>query len=177
MADLWFISDLHLGHKNILGFKRQDGTPLRSFENTWQMEATIFQRWSETVKVQDKVYVLGDVAFTRDSLLRMSSLPGHKRLVRGNHDGFQMKAYLSVFEEIYGVRQIDGYWLTHVPMHPQSMTGRAKINIHGHLHANHVKLPDSRPDPRYFNVSVEQIDYRPINFEEIKKHWAEKVKV
>src|SRR5690606_22526737 len=131
------------------------GEPLRPFKTTWEMEACIFERWCEVVKPQDKVYHLGDVAFTKDSLERMKSLPGHKRLVMGNHDKFKTKTYLQVFEEIYGVRQIDRFWFTHVPMHVGSVE-RARLNVHGHLHANVVRqAPFNSPDPRYYNVSVE----------------------
>ena len=33
MVDIFFISDTHFGHSNILGFKRKDETPLRDFPN------------------------------------------------------------------------------------------------------------------------------------------------
>jgi len=45
---------------------------------------------------------------------------------------------------------------------PQSV-GRWKGNIHGHLHSNTI------PDARYVNVSAEQVNYTPIDFEEIRK--------
>lgn len=161
MADIWFISDTHLGHKNILSFKRADGSPLRDFKSVWEMEGIIFERWCEAVKPQDKVYHLGDVAFTQDAVHRMRALPGHKRLVRGNHDLFKLNTYLSVFEEVYGVRQLDRFWFTHIPMHKDS-TDRARLNVHGHLHANELR------DDKYLNVCVERWDYRPVNFDEIK---------
>lgn len=170
MADVWFISDTHLGHKNILNFKRNDGTPLRPFSSTWEMEGCIFERWCEVVKPQDKIYHLGDVAFTKGSLERMLALPGHKRLVRGNHDLFKMKTYTRIFEEVYGVRQLDGFWFTHVPIHEGSMGQRVKLNVHGHLHANKVMSSPHIEDKRYYNVSVECIDYRPINFDELKAY-------
>lgn len=161
MGEVWFISDTHFGHSNILKFERSPGVPLRDFSSVWEMEGYIYDLWNETVKPQDKVYHLGDVAFTKPALERMISLPGKKRLVRGNHDKFKTSVYMKIFEEIYGVKQIDGFWFTHVPMHEDSVS-RAKINIHGHLHANSLN------DWRYFNASVEAIDYRPVNFDEIK---------
>ena len=163
---VFLISDLHLGHENILRFDRPDGTKLRpNFRDLHHMHAVICENWCRVVSPQDKVYVLGDVAFKKDALELMRGWPGHKRLVRGNHDLFTTNTYFGIFEEIYGVRQLDGYWLTHVPMHPESLSGRAKANIHGHLHAN--KLVDKR----YVNVSVECIDYTPVDFEDIKKRF------
>lgn len=166
MADVWFISDTHFGHKNVLKFEL-DGKPLREFESIWEMEQTMYERWCEVVKPQDKIYHLGDVGFTQDSILRMRSLPGHKRLVMGNHDKFQTKLYMSVFEQLYGVRQIDRFWISHIPMHVDSVD-RYRLNIHGHTHARKVLRPDMKIDTRYFNTSVECIDYRPIHFDEIK---------
>ena len=163
MADIWFISDTHLGHNNILTFLH-DGVRLRQFDNIHHMEECIFDNWITVVRPQDKVYHLGDVSFTQDAFLRMKLLPGHKRLVRGNHDKFKTKFYLEVFEEVYGVRQIDRYWLSHVPMHPVNIEAH-KINIHGHMHKNTIA------SPKYFNASVECINYTPVNFEVIKEIW------
>ena len=174
MTDIWFIGDTHLGHTNILKFLKEDGFPLRPFKSTWEMEGVIFERWCEVVKPEDTVYHLGDVAFTQDALFRMRTLPGKKQLIRGNHDGFSMNTYLDVFDNVYGVKTVDRYWLSHVPMHTCSI-GRAKLNIHGHLHAGHVRHPDGMLDKRYYNVSVEQIDYRPINFDSIREYWKRNV--
>lgn len=57
--------------------------------------------------------------------------------------------------------------LAHVPVHPSTLgenrfTGVPMKNVHGHIHQN-----PSPPGP-YRCVSVEQIDYTPINIEELK---------
>ena len=126
------------------------------------------------MKPDDKVYVLGDVSMTKSTKSLLAGLPGTKRLVKGNHDHFSDNWYHEAgFTRIYGVRQLDGIWLTHVPMHPQSLSGRAIGNIHGHLHAHQVMYnpPGSSAvwaDSRYFNASVERINYTPISIDEIK---------
>lgn len=173
MSELFLISDTHFGHKNVLTFEHE-GRPLRPFETLTEMHIQMVERWNSVVQPNDKVYHLGDVAFTKEGLDILHMLNGKKRLVRGNHDGFKLNAYTRHFQEVHGVRQIDGYWLTHVPMHPCSMY-RAKGNIHGHLHADVVKHEPKRldllaePDGRYFNVSVERIDYTPISFDVVKE--------
>lgn len=168
---IFFISDTHLFHNNILKFTKPDGTLTRpGFRDIHHMHEIIMENWAKVVRPQDKVYHLGDVTFHHDGLPLLRSLPGHKRLIRGNHDLLKMKEYATVFDEIYGVRQINGLWLSHVPMHPQSME-RAKANIHGHLHTNIVREIDHRysgvPDLRYINVCVEQINYTPVSIDEI----------
>ena len=108
----------------------------------------------------------------------MRRLNGSKRLVRGNHDIFGTKYYLEHFKEIYGVRvlnvdsdNIKGMVLTHIPLHSACITQRYRVNIHGHLHANIMKTKDKygleRIDPLYFGVSVEQIDYTPIELSDL----------
>lgn len=166
MANLWFISDTHFSHKNSWEkFKLEDGSPLRPFSSNEEMDETMVQRWNEVVRPNDHVYHLGDVVISKKAVQIVKRLNGHKRLVRGNHDIFSDDLYREVgFEKIYGVRVfVNKFILSHVPLHPDSVSERFRVNVHGHTHANRVLLPDGSIDPRYFSVCVEQIDYRPIS--------------
>jgi len=167
---VFVISDLHLGHRGVLTFEHDD-EPLRPFTRLHEMHQYITERWCAVVTPSDKVYVLGDVAMAKSVKNLIAGLPGVKRLVKGNHDHFSDNWYHEAgFQRIYGVRQINGVWLTHVPMHPCSMD-RAIGNIHGHMHANEVmtygKGPNMRPDLRYFNCSVERVNYTPVSIDAI----------
>lgn len=166
---IYFISDTHFGHANILTFKRADGTPLREFSNVDEMDEYMIEKWNSVVRPQDKVYHLGDVVINSKFLYRLDRLNGHKRLVRGNHDIYKTKLYSQYFEEIHGVRVFGGFdslpkrtrlAASHVPLHPDCVD-RWGFNIHGHLHSNVMK------DKRYINVSVEQLDYTPISMDEV----------
>lgn len=161
MAEIFFISDTHFGHENILTFEH-NGKPLRPFESLTEMHVTMIDNWNKVVRSTDKVYHLGDVAFGKPGLHLMGMLNGKKRLVRGNHDLMKLNSYRQYFQEVYGVRQLNGLWLSHVPMHQDSVDAlRVKANIHGHLHANVID------HPKYINVSVECVDYTPISMDEI----------
>lgn len=161
MPELFTISDLHLGHDNILKFKRNSGAPLRDFSSITDMHVTIIERWNKMVGPKDKVYVLGDVAMRKDALPLLKMMNGKKALIRGNHDQFSLNLYRSFFYEVYGVRQIDKLWFTHVPMWQGSVEEDRVIgNVHGHLHANIV------PHPKYLNVCVEWVGYTPVPFDE-----------
>jgi len=59
-----------------------------------------------------------------------------------------------------------GLILSHVPVHADSIE-RFGCNVHGHLHHRRV-LIDGKIDPRYFNVSVECIDFAPILLEDLR---------
>lgn len=164
MAELFLISDTHFGHENILTFERRDGTPLRPFASLTEMHVRMVENWNRVVGPKDIVYHLGDVAFSKEGLVLLGMLNGRKRLVRGNHDGFKIRLYLQYFHEVYGVRQIDRYWFTHVPMHDESVHQRNCLgNIHGHLHEK------DDLSPKHLNVSVERIEYTPIAFEDARQ--------
>jgi calcineurin-like phosphoesterase family protein len=171
MSDIYFISDTHFSHANILTFKREDGTPLRAFKDVQEMDETIIANWNSVVRPQDKIYHLGDICMNKRSLSLLSRLNGHKRLVRGNHDAETAKLYLEYFDDVYGVRVFakEKFICSHIPIHPASLS-RWKLNVHGHLHSNIVRLPDSSPDKRYMNVSVEQINYTPISMDTILEY-------
>lgn len=167
MANTFFISDTHFGHENILTFKRNDGTLLRSFSCVEEMDEAMVTNWNAVVRSQDKVYHLGDVVIARKSLPILSRLNGKKRLVRGNHDIFTTADFLKYFDEIYGVRVFDDFICSHIPLHPESITKRFKCNVHGHLHANRV-MDGGTIDARYFSVCVEQINYTPIAIDDLR---------
>src|SRR4051812_27561867 len=78
----WFTSDLHFGHRNIIGYCD------RPFRDVDAMDAALVERWNEVVAPDDIVWVLGDVAMGRieRSLALVGGLHGTKHLVAGNHD-------------------------------------------------------------------------------------------
>jgi calcineurin-like phosphoesterase family protein len=163
VRNTWFISDTHFGHeKCCTTFKRDDGSPLRPFRGAWEMDEALIERWNEVVKPEDKVYHLGDVAIKKENLAPLARCNGSKRLIRGNHDIFPTKDYLTYFKEIYGVRVLTEHKLilSHIPLALDCMP-RMGWNVHGHLHANKMQ------HKAYINVSVEQIDYRPIHLDEV----------
>jgi calcineurin-like phosphoesterase family protein len=162
MPAIWLVSDTHFGHEKCCTvFKRPDGSPLRPFASAEEMDEEMVRRWNERVRPSDKVYHLGDVVINRKSLTILERLNGKKRLIRGNHDIFPIEDYQKYFDEIYGVRVLDDIILSHIPLHPASITFRFGTNVHGHLHANDLE------DPRYLNVCVEHTDFAPISLEEV----------
>jgi calcineurin-like phosphoesterase family protein len=171
MPNIFFASDHHFDHKNILGFKRDDGSPLRVFDNVSHMNEHMIQQHNSAVKPSDKVYFLGDVTMARNAkgLEILARMNGEKILVKGNHDHCSALQYLAYFKDIRGVHQFDGLVLSHVPLHSESLE-RWGLNVHGHLHYRRVTLPGTKvPDPRYFNASMECINYTPVSLEEVKK--------
>lgn len=166
MANIWFWSDPHFGHANILDFTLDDGSKMRPFTSVEEMDEHMVQEFNKLVKPSDKAYCLGDVAMHKRHLPTMGRLNGHHRLVRGNHDVEKTKEYLKYFEEIYATRLLDrSLLLSHIPIHPDSLR-YDWVNVHGHVHNNIGPL---HWGPRYLNVCVEVTDYRPLAMEEVKQ--------
>lgn len=184
MSKTFLISDTHFGHHGVTQFLREDGSKLRPWDNVEEMDEALVENWNKVVGVKDKVYHLGDVVINRKALPIMSRLNGEKVLLRGNHDVFRMSEYALYFKDIRGSHKLDTFILTHIPIHPASLARWCGGNIHGHLHSNNVMrnvtLSDTNgkqimeKDPRYICVSVEQINYTPINFEQIREEHAKR---
>ena len=182
MPSVFLVSDTHFGHAGVCRFTRNDGvTKLRPWDDPQEMDEAMIKAWNERVKHTDKVYHLGDVVINRKALPTLARLNGDKVLIRGNHDIFRDDEYRQYFRELRAYHVMNGLILSHIPIHEASL-GRFGCCVHGHLHANRVMKPrgvDARTgemlyrdeiDPRYYNVSVEQLpDFAPILFEDVLK--------
>lgn len=181
MVNIWFSSDLHLSHENIIKFCG------RPFTDVHQMNDALRTYHNMFVKPEDHWYCLGDVTLERgskgsqqakDFIAEMKRWHGHKRLILGNHDHFPTEVYLEAgFEKIYGTwRGIENLLLSHFPLHPKSLYG-VEANVHGHIHNNEgIYEPLVFVDRRtqrvkyvpYINLSVEVTNYRPFHLDDVK---------
>ena len=167
MPEIFFISDLHLGHARII-----EWSSARSHYTTVEEhDEDLVKRWNSVVTKRDVVWVLGDVVFPRTSMKYLAELNGMKSLVLGNHDKGKLKDLKQYFSRVEGaVGFKDNTVLTHIPVHT-SQVGRLErwsANIHGHMHE------DSLDDPRYYNVSADVINLRPKPYTEILEELKEK---
>jgi calcineurin-like phosphoesterase family protein len=164
VASIWFASDHHFGHANLLKFTSDDGAYVRpGFRDVDHMNETMIANHNRVVGVADRAYFLGDVGFSRATLAAvLPRLNGKKRLILGNHDYSDrqmMRFYLEHFQKVMSWRH---FTETHCPLHESSFLGRYNgscINVHGHIHARRID------DPRYVNICVEQIDYTPVSYD------------
>jgi calcineurin-like phosphoesterase family protein len=172
MSNTFFISDTHFGHVGVTCFLRNDGSKLRPWTNTEEMDEALVANWNKVVGPKDKVYHLGDVVINRKHLSTLHRLNGDKVLIKGNHDIFKLEDYTAYFRDIRAYHVMDKIICSHIPIHPDSK-GRFKANIHGHLHYNLIRDKFGKPDPWYINVSVEQIDYTPVSIDVINERVSE----
>jgi calcineurin-like phosphoesterase family protein len=161
--DIWIISDLHLSHKNIIKFTREDGNLLRpGFRDIQHHDECLIENWNSVVKPGNKVYVVGD--FGNPELA--NRLQGQKRLILGNHDDDTQKL-MGKFKKIMAWRRFKeddlSFVLTHFPLLIGKHDTRIHFNIHGHIHHKLIA------DQRYINVCVEHWNYTPVHLDELIK--------
>lgn len=182
MGEIWFTSDTHFWHANILRFTNAGGTRIRHEfpeDAVEAMNEKMIEEWRKVVAPHDKIYHLGDVSFKYGQELSsvMSRLPGHKRLILGNHDKLKGTNLADWFQkvELWRCFGKEGFFCTHIPTHRDNFPHSCKVNVHGHIHAGYVKCDDyyfGNPleNPAYMNVCVEVTAYRPIHMDEILEH-------
>jgi calcineurin-like phosphoesterase family protein len=176
VRQIWFASDHHLFHRNILIFQDDEGELIRKFDNIEQHNDCILTNHNERVKDGDIVYWMGDVAITREgddlpSLL--NKFKGKRRLLPGNHDDIKKLAPLFSKVQIWRVFRDDAagyipFTLTHVPIDKFSIKGR--FNGHGHIHQN------ESPTPYHINLCMEATNFCPVSFDELQETMKERLR-
>ncbi|MGX9522589.1 hypothetical protein ACWX0P_27895 [Vibrio mediterranei] len=144
------------GHSNVVKFRTQ-------FSSSEEHHENIYDNLAFAVGKRDSIYLLGDVAFTREWLEKIRKIRAIKKtLLLGNHCTDQkvtIQELASVFDSIHSLHSRRNYWLSHCPIHPSEMRGKLG-NIHGHTHHRCID------DKRYLNVCVERTGSKPITFAE-----------
>lgn len=81
-VNVWFTSDLHFGHKNILKYCN------RPWNTVEEMDQGLLDNWNSVVQEDDIVFDLGDFAFASSKRWKeiLGRLRGKHYLVLGNHE-------------------------------------------------------------------------------------------
>ncbi len=179
MNKLFFTSDHHFGHENIIRFCN------RPFSNVQEMNEALIQRWNEKIKPKDVVYHLGDFGLTYKENLAtiLDQLNGKIHLIAGNHEGSAIQnknrfEWIKDYHELKvkdpdcsnGVQRII---LFHYAMRVWRGDARGNWHLYGHSHGN---LPDLA-DRLSFDVGVDNHDFYPLSYAEVKaimnkKEWV-----
>ena len=153
------LSDLHLGHYNIIRYCR------RPFSNAGEMDRVLTGNWNQTIGESDEVIYLGDLRYSPEappSSEYLAHMNGRVTLIRGNHDADIPDAIPSLQIRYNG----DEFLFIHNPDDaPPDFTGWV---VHGHYHNNDVEhFPFINVETRRVNVSCELTGYRPVSLETI----------
>jgi calcineurin-like phosphoesterase family protein len=130
---IYFISDTHFGHKNIVGYCK------RPFQTTEEMDDAIIASINNTVKPKDNLYFLGDFCHKGGDpkKYRKKIQCDNIHVVLGNHDNqdkFSKKDFSSIDfmkEIIYCNQKII---LFHYPMRAWNKSNKKSWMLYGHVH-------------------------------------------
>lgn len=175
---IWFTSDHHFGHANIIKYCD------RPFGTTHEMNVAMEAAWNRIVHEDDVVYYLGDFAMdVRLVPVLVERLKGAKILVPGNHDkcwqkkdasNRWVKYYLDAgFQSVEQSTRMEiaghSVLLNHLPYRNEADPQQRYFQqrpiddggwlIHGHVH-NRWKVSH-----RQINVSVEMWNFEPVSLD------------
>lgn len=180
--NIWFTSDLHFGHRNVLRFCN------RPWEDEKAMGLGLIENWNNVVGDNDIVFVLGDTFWFNDSRgikKVLSQLKGKDiYILPGNHDDFDSyhrvddpRIHLCadvvacwITQENKPKREI---WMSHYPMMTWPHRENGALQFFGHIHSALNKTEGVDQDlPLHWNqcdVGCDFWDYEPVELRELEK--------
>ena len=178
--ELFFTSDTHFHHENIIKFCN------RPFTDVQEMDNILVERWNKVVPVDATVFHLGDFAWGGYNAWKnvRERLNGRIILVKGNHDDKNMTSMAA--NELFSlvtyqlkVKIEDRVvYLNHYPFLTYAGVYRRKEDmiwqLYGHVHTG--PLSSNGKDlsrmqmayPTQYDVGVDNNHFRPISWEEVK---------
>ena len=161
--NVWVWSDTHFFHTNVIKYCD------RPFNDINEMNEALIANHNSVVGDNDLVIWVGDVAFAGATKANavLDRLKGDRILVIGNHDINKKKVRQLNFKETHLLYVVDDdvcplvfthYTFDNLPW--------PWVNIHGHVHNSAHAQQNSL---QHINVSIEVIDYTPVNLEVLKR--------
>lgn len=173
MSNVFFTSDWHVGHRNILQYSN------RPFPSVEDMNEALVENHNRVVKSGDRVYHLGDFCLGSEELAvsTVKRLNGQKFLVFGNHDKHLRKSerFLSQWIWARDLTQVEvgdqKIILCHFAMRSWNQSHRGSWQLYGHSHGS---LPDD-PHALSLDVGVDAgWNYIPAAYEDVKALMSKK---
>lgn len=192
--DVFFISDTHIAHKNILKHspERIKQFGLADENDMINHDKYIINMFKSMTKRGDHVYVLGDFIMTNQQeskkiLNEIKSNGVILHLIAGNHDKSIHHMY-NMFESIdlikcvtfkksvYPFLEEDFQTvLCHYPMKSWSNKCRGSVNLYGHVHNNSPWLDNSNDLALNVGLDAPFSEYKLIPLEKIYKWYKNKL--
>jgi len=174
--NIYFTSDFHLNHFNIINYCNRPFTTLE------EMNSTIIAKFNERVKEDDMCFYLGDFVFKSgtgrgegepDKAVNFRNQLNCKNIIfiEGNHDRKGRNSLRTPIRKIvinYGGMDI---CMIHNPSH---IDWNYKFHIVGHVHEKWMFKEFKRNGKTVHccNVSVEQANYYPLTWNEIQQRYS-----
>lgn len=168
---LWFTSDLHICHENILTFTK------RPYATVDEMARGLIANINECVEEGDILYILGDVSMKG----RQEEVLGylrqirckHVRLVQGNHDlDWGQAGYFESVEAYADVKyNKTRLIMSHYPFMTWNGIFHGTIHVHGHIHSegSHYNELQRQRGYRRYDVGVDANGCRPVSVAQVRE--------
>lgn len=162
MKKVWFTSDQHFGHSNIIKYTG------RPFSNVTEMNEALIRNHNELVNPQDDVYHLGDFAF-RNHAAYLRRMNGRHHLIKGNHEGndwrdagfIWVKDVATVGVCVGKLNDRQDFFLSHYSHRRWNRAHYGVIHLFGHSHG------DLEDYYKSCDVGVDAWDYKPVCAEQL----------
>lgn len=169
--NIWFTSDTHFGHKNIIKFSN------RPFDDADHMNEEMIRTWNSYVGEDDDVYHDGDFSLTNSNTTHsiLERLNGNIHLITGNHEKSVLKSgkckerfvWIKPYHEFYIGKQF--IVLCHYGMRVWNKSHHGSWMLYGHSHDS----MEHEVWGRSMDVGVDSAyrilgEFRPFSFDEIK---------
>jgi calcineurin-like phosphoesterase family protein len=175
---VFFISDLHLGHRNIIGYCK------RPFSTGEEMDQAIIWSINKTVAQEDVLYIIGDFCHKggHAAYYREQIVCNHVHIILGNHDeptkfttGFSSVSYQKMI--LYKNQKI---FMCHYPMRSWPSSYRKSWMLYGHVH-NRLNREDVVSGRLTLDVGVDNkrdgVEFgTPWSFKDIEQRFSSKAK-
>ena len=182
---VWFTSDLHFGHRNVIRFCD------RPYENEKEMGEKLIENWNSCVGDNDIVFVLGDTFWFNDSRSIKKVLDQLKGktiyMLPGNHDDFEhyhrvdterivlCPDVVVLWLQEYNSSKKFEIWMSHYPMMTWPHRDNGVWQLFGHIHSNPNRTEGVDQDlPLHWNqmdVGCDYWNYKPVSMETLQTHF------
>lgn len=177
--NLFFISDPHFDHKNIVNWHRTE------FKDHNHMNEHMVKAWNSVVTSRkDIVFVAGDFCFGGSDRWKhfTNRLNGSKYLIIGNHDK-QISGQWEFATEIMDIsvtdkelKQPQHVTICHYPMLSWYQSHKGAWQLFGHVHgklsnkdmANDDFTLEGKLSPRHLEIGADVWNYTPVSWYQIK---------
>lgn len=162
---IYFTSDWHLFHENIIDLCS------RPFNKLKHMHNTLIRNHNSVVKPDDHVYIIGDMYWGRNphNLINiLDKFNGKKHLVLGNHDllvpfDYEEVGIVQVSTWLY--LQNSNLILVHDPAKSIVYEDKDTKYLCGHIHTLFKRCKN------VLNVGVDVWDFYPVSLKQVKKEF------
>ena len=182
---IYFTSDLHMGHKNIIKFQAHT----RPYNNLHEMHSDYIKKWNDTIEPNNTIYHLGDFSFNNPERY-ICHLNGHIKFVPGNHDKWARKEkYQSLRSKSGSLIEIlppiitithkkQKIILCHYPIREWDSKHHGSWHLCGHSHGNlHATKLECKDAGLCLDVGVDSWNGCPLSFYDIQKLMEKKEQV